>query len=115
MKIKVLLLSFIIFISSCSNSKVIKVSSTEELESLFENPQYFIEVHLASGEYFLNPKSIIDSTCGNCEDPNIPIPVTAGLIISGEKIKLIGPKDRSAIIPTIVSFLFPNCIWEHNC
>ncbi len=100
MKIKVLLICFIILILSCSNSKVIKISSTEELESLFENPQYFIEVHLASGEYFLNPKSIIDSTCGNCEDPNIPIPATAGLIISGKNIKLIGPEDRSAIIHT---------------
>ncbi|NQV19547.1 MAG: right-handed parallel beta-helix repeat-containing protein [Armatimonadetes bacterium] len=100
MKIKVLLICFIILIFSCSNSKVIKISSSKELESLFEKPQYFIEVHLASGEYFLNPKSIIDSTCGNCEDPNTPIPATVGLIISGKNIKLIGPEDRSAIIHT---------------
>ena len=111
MKIKVVLICFIIFIFSCSNTKVIKVTSTEELESLFENPQHSIEVHLASGEYSIKPKSIIDSTCGNCEDPNTPVPATAGLIISGKNIIIKGPKDRSAIIYTNAGYglFIKNC------
>jgi len=76
----------------------IRITSTEELEKLFSNPQENINVKLASGVYELNFEIIIDSTCGNCENPDTLVLATAGLIISGMDIHISGPFDKTAVI-----------------
>ena len=55
---------------------------------------------LASGIYELTSEIIIDSTCGNCEEPDTLVSATAGLIISGKNINISGPSDKSAVIKT---------------
>ena len=72
----------------------IRITSVEELEKLFSNPQEDINVKLASGVYELNFETIIDSTCGNCENPDTLVTATAGLIISGKNIQISGPSDK---------------------
>ncbi|MDA3814013.1 MAG: right-handed parallel beta-helix repeat-containing protein, partial [Candidatus Cloacimonetes bacterium] len=79
---------------------VIRITSAEELEKLFQNPKENINVKLASGIYELDFETIIDSSCGNCENPDTLITATAGLIISGKKIKISGPEDKTAVIKT---------------
>jgi hypothetical protein len=76
------------------------ISTGEELQRLFEHPVDSVTVLLRPGEYFLTPIEIIDSTCGNCEDPDVHTETTAGLILTGRWIKISGPEDRSAVIHT---------------
>jgi len=78
----------------------IRISNVEELEKILSKPQEDISIKLASGVYELNYKAIIDSSCGNCEDPDTLITATAGLIISGRNIQISGPADKSAVIKT---------------
>ncbi|MCD4796768.1 MAG: right-handed parallel beta-helix repeat-containing protein [Candidatus Cloacimonetes bacterium] len=80
--------------------KVIYINSESELEKIFQTPQKNIEIHMKSGNYNLISKRIIDLTCGNCEDMNQNVPATAGLIITGKNIKIVGPKDKTAVIYT---------------
>ncbi len=80
--------------------KVIYINSDSELEKIFQTPQKNIEIHMESGNYYLISKRIIDLTCGNCEDPNKEVPATAGLIITGKNIKIVGPEDKTAVIYT---------------
>ena len=70
-------------VSQSSEPKKITVSNAEELQALFENAVENLIVRLLPGEYHLRPFSGIDSTCGNCEDPETPVEVTIGLRISG--------------------------------
>ena len=96
----------------------IRITSAEELEKIFRNPQKDINVKLASGVYELDFETIIDSTCGNCENPDTLITATAGLIISGKNIKISGPIDKTAVIKTNSGYgLYilncENCILEN--
>ncbi len=50
--------------------------------------------------YNLSAVSFIDSTCGNCLEPDTPVSATYGLRISGKNITISGPEDRSAVIYT---------------
>ncbi len=78
----------------------IRISTAKELEKILSKPQNDINIKLASGVYELNYKAIIDSSCGNCENPDTLISATAGLIISGRNIQISGPADKSAVIKT---------------
>jgi hypothetical protein len=57
-------------------------------------------VILEPGTYELQPHAVIDSTCGNCEDPEMQISCTAGLHIRGNYVLLRGPENLSAILHT---------------
>ena len=78
----------------------IRITTAKKLEKLFSDPQEDINVKLASGIYELDFETIIDSTCGNCENPDTLVSATAGLIISGKNIHISGPSDKSAVIKT---------------
>ncbi len=100
------------------NKKTITISTAEQLEEIFKYRLEGLEFRLKPGIYNLNPISIIDSTCGNCEDPDNPIPATAGVIISGKNLKIIGPENRSAIIYTNAGYGIyikdcENCVIEN--
>lgn len=89
----------------------IEISTADELQNVFSKPVHSIEVHLRPGEYHLKPTSAVDSTCGNCENPNTAVPVTVGLTISGSGARIVGPGDRSAVVYTNAGygFFFLNC------
>lgn len=85
---------------SASGGNIRTVSSAEELQEIFLEPVDSVEVQLLPGAYHLTPKQLIDSTCGNCEDPNRQLNVTVGLHIRGNYIVIKGLADHSAVIHT---------------
>lgn len=85
---------------SIASERKIVVSTAAELQKIFENPVDSVSVSLEPGEYHLSPIAVIDSTCGNCENPDVKTNTTAGLILTGKRITLSGPVDRSAVIYT---------------
>lgn len=95
------LLFLLVFLISCAAKQTTYiVSSSEQLEELFSSPQENVRVILEPGDYHLTPEFFIDSTCGNCQDPNEAVPATKGITITGKNISIIGQDDRSAIIYT---------------
>ncbi|KPL06118.1 hypothetical protein AMJ86_09835 [bacterium SM23_57] len=85
------------------------VSTAEELQFLFAKPNDDIVVHLRPGDYHINPTGMLDSSCGNCENPDTIVSITVGLYITGRKIQIMGPIDRSAEIITHAGYgLFLN-------
>ncbi len=95
------LLFLLVFLISCAAKQTTYiVSGSEQLEELFSSPQENMQVILEPGDYHLTPEHFIDSTCGNCQDPNEAVPATKGITISGKNISIIGPDDRSAIVHT---------------
>jgi parallel beta-helix repeat protein len=97
------MLAFIVFLSTgmaTAQFRQITVSSTEELERIFSAPVDSIRVNLNPGIYTLHPKATIDSSCGNCEDPSVPVPCTVGLHLRGRFIHLRGPEDNSVVVET---------------
>lgn len=90
---------------------VLTISNVAELQRVFQRPVDSVEVRLSAGEYHLTPQPIIDSSCGNCENPQTPVQATAGLHLRGNSIRLIGPPDRSAVIVTHAGYglFFERC------
>ena len=59
-----------------------------------------VQVVLLAGHHWLSPRSYIDPTCGNCEDPATPVPATRGALLTGKRIRLVGPDRGEAIVHT---------------
>ncbi len=97
---KFVILFMIILYLTMLSGKDFFIDNTDDLQSLFAEPQDTIIVNLAVGDYYLQPTQFIDETCGNCEDVNTPVNATYGLRISGTNIKLTGTDDKSVIIHT---------------
>jgi hypothetical protein len=102
-------LFFATVFTGCGES--LEVRSPDELQKAVLDPPASGIIRIASGTYELSPQDIIDSTCANCQDPTETVPATAGLILSGGKIHLIGPEDHSARINTNAGYgiFFRNC------
>jgi len=66
---------------------------------------------LAPGHYHLAPAAYVDSTCGNCEDPDTPVAATLGLRLAGRGIALEGEDADSVVIHTHAGYglLFQDC------
>lgn len=88
------------------------VSTAAELEEALSGPRRDAVIHLAPGVYELTPESAVDSTCGNCANPDTLIPVTVGLTISGRNVRIEGPADSPAVIVTRSGYglYFKDCI-----
>jgi hypothetical protein len=101
----------ILYWSLKAEVKTIEVSDASELNRIFQTSVDSVEVRFQPGEYHLTPFVIVDSTCGNCEDPQHPIGATAGLVVSGNYVKLTGREDHTAIIHTHAGYgiFFRNC------
>jgi len=87
------------------------VSSAAELQDLLAEAVDSVEVFITTGHYHLIPREIVDSTCGNCQDPDQAVPATAGLVISGNYVRLFGPEGRWAVIHTHAGYglFFDHC------
>ncbi len=96
----IIIINLLIYSLAGISGKELNIKNSVELQLLFSEPQENTIVILAGGDYYLQPTRFIDETCGNCEDVNTPVPATYGLKISGEKVRLIGPKEKSAVIHT---------------
>lgn len=90
----------------------LQVSTSAELEEALSGRRRNATVVLASGVYELDPESAIDSTCGNCADPDSRVPITVGVTISGRNVRIEGPRDGSAVIVTRAGYglYFKDCI-----
>ena len=89
----------------------VEVSSAAELQELLAEAVDSVDIFLATGHYHLTPREIVDSTCGNCPDPEQEVPATAGLVISGNYVRLFGPEGRWAVIHTHAGYglYFDHC------
>jgi hypothetical protein len=54
-----------------------------------------LRIVLEPGHYWLSANPWTDPTCGNCEDPNRTVEGTAGLVLSGSGLELVGSRDRA--------------------
>ena len=95
----ILFISFIV-ISCSTKQKRVNITSSDELEELFSVPQQNLFVELEPGEYYLEPEYFIDSTCGNCQEPNQQVTATKGITISGENVTISGHKNNPVTIYT---------------
>jgi hypothetical protein len=66
---------------------------------------------LAAGHYYLAPTKFTDSTCGNCDTADTPVPASFGLLLRGRHIELVGSSADSVIIYTNAGYgiLFDGC------
>lgn len=78
----------------------IQVSTSQELQAILERPLQKVEIRLKPGIYRLQPVHFTDPSCGNCQDPEMPVAATYGAKISGNDIIITGPENHSAIIET---------------
>src|SRR5262245_56685941 len=88
------------------------VSTAAELEEALSGPRRDAVIQLAPGVYSLTAESSIDSTCGNCANPDTLIPITVGVTISGHNVRIEGPSDAPAVIVTNAGYglYFKDCI-----
>ncbi len=89
----------------------VDVSSAAELQAVLAGRVDSVDIFIATGHYHLTPRDILDSTCGNCQDPAQAVPATAGLVISGKYVRLFGPEGRWAVIHTHAGYglFFDHC------
>jgi nitrous oxidase accessory protein NosD len=99
---------------SAHAQRVIDVTTARELQALLAEPLVDVDIRLAPGDYHLSPTPAIDSTCGNCEDPDTDVLITVGVQISGSGLRLIGPSDQTAVLYTHAGYglYFKDC---ENC
>jgi len=88
------------FAAAPAAGEIVEISRVEDLEAILSRPLHDVEIRLMPGEYHLDPKTGVDSTCGNCEAPDVAVPMTYGIEIRGDSVSIIGPEDRSAVIYT---------------
>ncbi len=77
--------------SNPSIGSEVTVRTAAELLDVFKDRVDSLTVHLQAGTYELTPQAVIDSTCGNCEDPSTMVVCTVGLHLRGKYIHLKGP------------------------
>jgi parallel beta-helix repeat protein len=115
MRIKSLLWVWALILAGAANPAAemrrIDISSAAELQDLLAGPVDSVDIFIATGHYHLTPREIIDSTCGNCQNPAQPVPATAGLVVSGNYVRLFGPEGRWAVIHTHAGYglFFNHC------
>jgi len=68
-------------------------------------------VALEDGDYRLRPAAFVDPTCGNCQDPDEPVPATVGLHVRGDGIELVGSAASAVALHTSAGYgvLFDGC------
>jgi hypothetical protein len=90
----------------------LQVATSAELEEALSGTRRDATIVLAPGVYDLDPGSAVDSTCGNCADPDTLVPITVGLTISGSHVRVEGPLDGSAVIVTRAGYglYFKDCV-----
>jgi len=67
------------------------------------DPEEGTTIRLLPGLHVLEPQSLVEETCGNCEDPRTAVPLTAGVILSGRGLRLQGETEAAAGIGGPVS------------
>ncbi len=88
-----------------------RIATAAELHALLDERADSLEIYLLPGHYHLTPSQMVDSTCGNCQDPDQLVPATVGLRIAGSYVSISGPEDCSAVIHTHAGY----GIYFHNC
>jgi hypothetical protein len=68
-------------------------------------------IRLEAGLYELVPQAYIEPTCGNCEVESTQVQATTGLVVSGRRLRILGPDTGDAVIRTRAGYglLFEEC------
>ena len=72
-----------------SDVRTIEVADGAELARVLAVPLSTTRIVL-TGNIDLTPAAAIDPTCGNCEDPDTPVPITVGVTVAGENVWIAG-------------------------
>jgi len=91
--------------------ETVEVATSQDLHEALSGSRERVSIELAPGEYHLIPSAAVDSTCGNCEDPAEMVPITTGLIVSGQAVWILGPERGEATIYTHAGYgiYFKDC------
>lgn len=86
-------------------------TSAGRLQSILDTLRGPARVVLEPGHHVLRPVEYTDPTCGNCEDPELEVPATRGLRVSGSGIEIVGVSADSVILHTRSGYgvLFEDC------
>ncbi len=76
---------------------VVRVEVGNDLARILDEAAAGTRVELAPGTHRLRPHPFTESTCGNCEDPDTPVTVTVGAIVSADAIRVVGDEAGSTI------------------
>jgi hypothetical protein len=70
-----------------------------------------VTLRLAPGHYVLLPEEYTDPTCGNCADPDTPVPATLGARVTGRGVEIVGAHRDSVFIHTNAGYglFFEDC------
>lgn len=70
-----------------------------------------VVLRLAPGEYRLVPQPEVEPSCGNCLDPETPVPFTLGLRVSGRGVRIEGGPGGTTVLRTNSGYglLFQDC------
>ncbi len=71
-------------------------------------------IRLGAGTYDLAPRPYLEPICGNCQAETTAVNATVGLLVKGENLRIVGPRDGKAVIRTHAGYgiVFDDC---HNC
>lgn len=109
-------LALVSFLGACRTAGPgsVEVSPGADLRRVVERSSGPVRYELQPGTYRLEPVEWTDPTCGNCEDPATPIPVTLGVRLSGDRIEIVGSSAEDVVIETGAGYgiLFDGC---HGC
>lgn len=61
-----------------------------------------LRLELAPGTYAFEPRAYVDSTCGNCEEPNTLVPASLGWRVAGSRIVITSRCDGAPASPDSV-------------
>lgn len=84
------------------------IGSLQKTIDLIQGPA---RVMLLPGHYDLLPIAYTEHLCGNCENHDTPVSATRGLLVSGERIEIIGASAESVFVHTNSGYgiLFEGC------
>jgi hypothetical protein len=97
--------------ASAQERTVVDVASAAEFQRALSGPLENTTIRLWPGEYHLESSAGVDSTCGNCEDPNQTVPITIGQRVSGRSVWIQGPEGGGAVVYTNAGYglFFEDC------
>lgn len=84
----------------------------DSLQALVDGLAGPARVLLAPGRYEISPRPYVETTCGNCPEPETRVEATRGLRLSGRGIELAGTHRDSVVLRTRAGYgiLFEDCI-----
>lgn len=83
-----------------SQSATLIVERGNDLQSVIDYAKTGDTIIVGTKEFVARPTEFVDSLCGNCEDPQTPVPASYGFLIKGKSLVLVGQDRQQSILIT---------------